>query len=137
MSEPTAEMMTPVLIVAEFMRTLDGAGLAEAFVAQPIILENYSPYLFGGPEGASRWYQGFRARAASIGLSGLTVAFGPAQDFSRSDERAYFVLPTTWTGHSSDGPFRETGGWVFVLTLEAGRWRILSYAWAVTAFEAG
>ncbi len=137
MAEPAPDMIAPVLTVAEFMRTLDPAGLVDAFIEQPVILENFPPYLFGGADGAGRWYQGFRSRAAGLGLTGLTVAFGPAQDFSSDGRRAYFVLPTTWTGHSSEGPFTETGGWVFLLASEGGRWRIASYAWAVTSFQAG
>lgn len=137
MTEPAPEMIAPVLAVAEFMRTLDGTGLAEAFVAQPIIFENFSPYLFAGAEGATRWYQGFKSRALSLGLRDLTVQFGPAQDYSRDGSRAYFVLPTTWTGQAGEGPFKEAGGWVFLLAADGPRWRIASYAWAVTSFEVG
>ena len=46
---------------------------------------------------------------------------------------AYFVLPTTWTGKTHGQPFSEDGGWAFVLARDQDRWRIRSYAWAVTA----
>ena len=52
---------------------------------------------------------------------------------ARDGDRAFFVLPTTWTGKAHGRSFSEEGGWAFVLEETYGRWRILSYAWAVTS----
>ena len=128
-----AAMMAPVHAIASFMATLDETKLAEVFADDIVIVENFAPYVFRGPDAALRWRDGFRAHAD--GLDGLVAAFGPVQDFSRSGDTAYFVLPTTWTGKTNQKPFEEEGGWAFVLRRQGAGWRIASYAWAVTAFR--
>jgi len=130
---PDAPMMTPVRAVAAFMATLDGAHLADCFADDVVIVENFAPYVFRGPDAVARWQVGFREHAAT--LSGLVVTFVAAQDFSSDGETAYFVLPTAWTGTSNGEAFEEEGGWAFVLKRQGGNWRIACYAWAVTALR--
>jgi hypothetical protein len=128
-------MMEPIERLVRFMRTLDAARLAEAFVAEPVILENFAPYVFRGPNGLRAWTDGFREHARE--LSELVATFGPAQDFDRTGDRVYFVLPTTWRGKARGKPFVEEGGWSFVLKEIGPDWRIEAYAWAVTALRPG
>jgi len=132
-SGPDAAMMAPVRAVARFMATLDDAHLASAFTADPLIVENFAPYVFRGADALARWRDGFRDHAATLG--DLTATFGAPQDFSLSGANAYFVLPTRWTGLTRGKPFEEDGGWAFVLAYEGDAWRIACYAWAVTAFR--
>ena len=137
MTQPDAAMMEPVRKVIRFIQTLDADGLADAFTTFPAIVENFAPYLIRGEDAVERWREGFRARARALELADLAVSFGAAQDFSRTGERAFFSLPTTWTGKSGGKAFRETGAWAFVLDDENGAWRIRSYAWAVTSYASG
>jgi hypothetical protein len=130
---PDAAMMAAVGAIAEFMVTLDDARIASAFADDPIIVENFAPYVFRGPSAVARWREGFRQHAAT--LSELKNTFGPAQDFSRTGDAVYFVLPTTWTGRTGGKPFEEQGGWSFVLEWRGEAWRVVCYAWAVTAFH--
>jgi hypothetical protein len=133
MTVPNDAMKRPVHAVAAFMTTLDGAYLENVFAEDVVILENFAPYVFRGPDAKARWREGFRDHAAT--LAGLKMKFGEPQDFSRDGDRAYFVLPTTWTGRTRETAFEEHGGWAFVLVEDGLRWRIASYAWAVTDFR--
>ena len=130
---PDAAMMAPVRVVAEFMMTLDDARVECVFADDPVIVENFAPYVFRGPSAAARWREGFRQHAAT--LTELHCGFAPAQDFSRMGDIVYFDLPTTWTGRTDGKPFEEQGGWSFVLQRQGGGWRVACYAWAVTAFR--
>ena len=130
---PEAAMMAPVRAIAQFMATLDDACVESVFANDPVIVENFAPYVFRGPSAAARWREGFRQHAAP--LSELANVFGPAQDFSRSGDTVYFVLPTMWTGRTGGKPFEEQGGWSFVLQRQGEGWRVACYAWAVTAFR--
>ena len=136
--QPTEQMMTPVLAAVRFMATDDGGGLMDAFVRDGVVVvENFPPFLFEGGDALGRWRDGFRAHAARNGLSDLACRFGDAQDFAQEGARVFFVLPTTWSGLAHGAPFSESGGWAFVLDEDGGRWRIRSYAWAVTSGPAG
>ena len=132
--QPTDDMAAPLRVLARFMATGDDAGLRDAFASDGLVIfENFAPFVFQGPGAFERWRDGFRRHATAGDLTELQHSFGPAQDVSLDDDTAYFVLPTTWTGRAHGRPFSEDGGWAFVLVRDQGRWRIRSYAWAVTA----
>ena len=80
------------------------------------------------------WSKEMRAHLA--GVTALRHAFGPAYDFSRAGDQAYFSLPTAWRGVAGGKPFTEKGGWAFVLTRDGGEWRVRAYGWAVIALSA-
>ncbi len=127
-------MLAPVQAVANFMATGEEAILRKAFANDGVVVvENFPPFLFSGPTAFERWREGFRAHAERNGLSELAWRFGDARDFAQDGDRVFFVLPTTWTGLARGKPFSEAGGWAFVLDEDGGRWRIRSYAWAVTS----
>ena len=132
--QPTEDMLAPIRILARFIATAEEAGLQDAFAAEDVVVvENFAPFVFAGPDAFARWREGFRSHVDRDGLSELQWRFGEAQDFAHEGETVYFVLPTTWTGRTHGRAFSEHGGWAFVLDEDLGRWRIRSYAWAVTA----
>jgi hypothetical protein len=130
---PDNIMMAPVQAVAQFMAGLNAAHLEGVFASDALIVENFAPYIFRGADAVARWQDGFREHAAT--LCDLKVAFGAPQDFSRTGDIVYFVLPTRWTGLTREKPFEEDGGWAFVLGRHGEAWRIACYAWAVTDFR--
>ncbi len=127
-------MLAPIEALARFMASGDETVLADVFATGGVVIvENFAPFLFEGQDAVERWRRGFLRHVSDDGLAELRHAFGPAQDFAQEGDLAYFVLPTTWTGRTHGRAFSEDGGWAFVLQQTAGRWRIKSYAWAVTA----
>jgi hypothetical protein len=134
MTAPTAEMMVPIDGIVEFMTRLPTDRHPDVFVDHDLaIVENFPPFLFRGATAAARWEQGFRRHAAEDDYTELAVKFGPARDFSVSGDRAYFCLPTTWTGLTHGRPFEEHGAWAFVVQRGSNGWRILAYGWGETA----
>jgi len=129
-------MLAPAHAVARFIATGDGALLDAAFAPGPVtILENFAPFLFQGEDAVARWAGAMRDHA--LGLTELTHAFGPAFDFGRAGDEAYFSLPTTWRGVSRGRRFVETGGWSFLMARHSGDWGVRAYGWAVTGLEPG
>lgn len=134
--QPDAEMLAPANAVARFIATGNEALLDVAFAPGPVtILENFAPFLFQGEDAVARWTGAMRDHVR--GLTELTHAFGPAFDFSRAGEEAYFSLPTTWRGLSRGRRFIEAGGWSFLMARHSGDWGVRAYGWAVTGLEPG
>jgi hypothetical protein len=134
--QPTVAMMEPVHGLVTFMSTLRRGEQPAVFARRGLcIVENFAPYLFCGLQAAANWSAGFRSHAAEGRLSQLTATFAAAHDFSQSGKRAYFSLPTTWTGLTGDKRFEEHGAWSFVLEQESAGWRIVGYGWGVTAYS--
>ena len=140
---PTEDMLAVAARVARFMQTRDDADLVGVFADCTeygvTIIENFAPHIFTGPDAVERWARGFREHAS--GLCDLQFRFGSAQDFSISDGRAFFTLPTRWSGRAAGNGseasrrFIERGGWAFVLAGREAPWRVAGYGWAVTSFR--
>ena len=128
--EPDSAMLEPVEKIARFIATGDVACLSAFATRDVVILENFAPHLFSGPDAVARWASDMREHAKT--LTDLRHSFGPAQDFTRGGEHVFFSLPTHWQGKTQGRPFHEDGGWSFLLVKEAGGWRVKSYGWAVT-----
>jgi hypothetical protein len=133
---PDVAMLDLAHRVARFIATLDDADIAGVFADRDVaIIENFAPYRFEGPNAVTTWAAGMRAHR--VDTDNLVHTFGAPQDFSRTGDRAFFALPTTWKGTYRGTPFTETGGWAFVLVAHndargTPSWRVLSYGWAVT-----
>lgn len=133
--QPTAAMLEPIRGLVAFMSTLRSGEHPDVFVRRGLcIVENFSPYLFCGPDAQAKWEAGFRAREADSAENGLVAQFGQACDFSESGNRAYFSLPTTWTGLAHGRRFEEHGAWAFILERHDASWLILGYGWGVTSY---
>jgi hypothetical protein len=133
--QPTAAMLEPIRGLVAFMSTLRSGEHPDVFVRRGLcIVENFSPFLFCGPDAQEQWEAGFRAREAHSAESGLVAQFGQAYDFSESGNRAYFSLPTTWTGLTHGRRFEEHGAWAFILERHGASWLILGYGWGVTSY---
>jgi hypothetical protein len=131
---PDAAMMAAPEALARFLETTDPRALEGVFsTGETTILENFPPHVFAGRAGLAQWRELMTRHVGAI--ADLRHAFGPPQDFGRTDDTAYFTLPTRWTGVRDGKSFDEDGGWSFVLLLEAGAWRVRAYAWSVVRFE--
>ena len=127
---PDAAMMAPVEKIARFIASGDEACLSAFAGDDVVILENFAPHLFTGADAVVLWAKQMREHTAT--LSGLAHTFGPAQDFRVDGDRAFFSLPTHWTGTANGRRFEEDGGWAFLIVEQNGEWRVRSYGWAVT-----
>lgn len=133
--QPSAAMLKPVHGLVAFMSTLRSGEHPDVFVRRGLcIVENFSPFLFCGPDAQEQWEAGFRAHEAQSAERGLVAQFGQAYDFSESGNRAYFSLPTAWTGLTHGHRFEEHGAWAFVLERNGASWKILGYGWGVTSY---
>jgi hypothetical protein len=128
---PDTAMMAPVSALANYMAHVEGAVLPPVFEDDGlVIVEDFAPFIFSGKDAAANWDAGFRHHA--VPLRDLTYSFGPPNAFERTDDRVYFVLPTTWRGIYKDRRFEEHGAWSLVLKNTTGKWRILAYGWGAT-----
>jgi hypothetical protein len=123
--------------VARFMESRAEADLAGTFAASGVVIvENFAPFVFEGPDAVERWAAGFRAHVA--GVEGLRHGFDEPFEAVVAGDRAYLSLPTTWTGVERGREFTESGGWAFVLVREGETWRVAGYGWApTTRIDAG
>jgi len=126
-------ILAPIKKVAKFLATGD-MKLLSAFAEEGVvIIENFPPYLFEGADAVERWAKIITSWHEPVSDLLLKYSFGDVQDLRVQDGVAFLSLPTHWTGIRCGGPFKEDGGWAFILKQQKnGEWKIRSYGWAVT-----
>ena len=132
---PDPALLVPIEKIAQFIETGD-ESLLSAFASEGVvIIENFAPHLFEGPDAVKRWSQKILSWHAPPSDLVLQHRFGPVQDYSVQDGLAFLSLPTHWTISQDGGSFEEDGGWAFVLVQENDEWKVRCYGWAVTNIE--
>jgi len=132
---PDPALLVPIEKIAQFIETGD-ESLLSAFASEGVvIIENFAPHLFEGPDAVKRWSQKILSWHAPPSDLVLQHRFGPVQDYSVQDGLAFLSLPTHWTISQDGDSFEEDGGWAFVLVQENDEWKVRCYGWAVTNIE--
>ncbi len=128
-------LLLPIEKVAQFIETGNEALLSAFADTGVVIIENFAPHLFEGPDAVGRWSRKILSWHQPPSDLVLKHSFGPVQDLSVQEDLAFLSLPTHWTIWQNGGIIEEDGGWAFVLVRENGEWRVRSYGWAVTLIE--
>ena len=129
--QPEPEMIQAVEGAARFVDTQEDRGLARLFAHKDIVIvDNTAPYVFEGAGAVMTWAN--MVRAHMHGITELRHQFGPAHEYSRRGDRAYFSLPVTWTEYYFGKPVTEKGAWVVVMVREQGAWKIQHSIWGRT-----
>lgn len=128
-------LLEPIEKIARFIETGDKSLLSVFATKGVVIIENFAPHLFEGPEGVQLWAEKISSWQIPTGNLVLKHSFGPAQDLSIHDGVAFLSLPTHWQIFQNGESFQEDGGWAFVLVQENDAWRVRCYGWAVTLVE--
>lgn len=128
-------LLVPIEQVAQFIETADESLLSAFAGSGVVIIENFAPHLFEGPDAVKRWSRKILSWHEPPSDLVLKHRFGPVQDLRVEDDLAFLSLPTHWTISQNGGSFEEDGGWAFVLVRENGDWKVRCYGWAVTYIE--
>ena len=108
----------------------DVAAAKATHIAAPTILdEPTAPYTWSGPTAFDDWLAALGRSEAAAGKSGGTVALGAVTRESVEGDRAYVVMPSTYTFQQHNQRMRETGTMTFALIRQPSGWKIAAWTW--------
>lgn len=108
----------------------DVALAKSTHVTEPMILdEPTAPFAWSGPKAFDDWLAALSSSEAKAGKTGGKVALGPFIRASVMGDRAYVVVPSTYTFQQAKRRMRETGTMTFALVKQAANWKIQAWAW--------
>jgi len=100
-------------------------------VAAPMIVdEPTAPFAWSGPNAFDDWLAALGKSEAKAGKTGGKVALGPFTRTSVMGDRAYVVVPSTYTFQQAKRTMRETGTMTFALVKQAADWKIQAWTWS-------
>jgi ketosteroid isomerase-like protein len=108
----------------------DAKAVAAVCTQDAIILDDFPPHVWQGPNTCARWFKDFQAFAAKSEITEAVVALDKAQHVDITTEVAYVVIPTIFTFKKSGKPVKETGIVALKLHKTSTGWLIAGWAWA-------
>jgi hypothetical protein len=109
----------------------DVALAKSTHVAAPMIVdEPTAPFAWSGPKAFDDWLAALGSSEAKAGKTGGKVALGPFTRTSVMGDRAYVVVPSTYTFQQAKRTMRETGTMTFALVKQAADWKIQAWTWS-------
>jgi ketosteroid isomerase-like protein len=129
-SEQTAVMASVHQFIDGFNK--GDAKTALAACASPAsIIDDVTPHQWQGPTACADWSHSYDADAKKNGITDGIVTLGTPWHVDVTGDRAYVVVPVTYTYKQNGRPVTESGS-IYTVALKkvAAGWRITGWAWA-------
>jgi hypothetical protein len=94
------------------------------------IIDDFPPHTWGGPAACADWWNAFVAANKKNDMSWGTLVLGTAWHVAVTGNRAYTVLPATYTYKMKRKPAKDSGVFTLVLTKTSAGWLIAAWSWA-------
>jgi ketosteroid isomerase-like protein len=102
-----------------------------ACAPQTIIIDDFPPHAWQGANSCSSWWTALFAYDKAAGMSNENVTIGAPRHVDVTGDRAYVVVPATYTYKQKGKPVTESDAvWTFAMQKLASGWRIAGWAWA-------
>jgi hypothetical protein len=108
----------------------DEAKAAAACSDDAAVIDDVPPFEWHGPGACSRWQKDYDAYLEKEGMSGATGTVGKPRQLIITGDRAYAVVPTTFSYTKKGKPAKVSATTTFSLRRTAVGWRITGWAWA-------
>ena len=128
-SDKTDAMATVRQSVQAFNKG-DVKAYAATCAEETSIIDEFPPHEWHGAGACSKWMNDYLADARKNGMTEGKVILGTPLHVDVTGNRAYIVVPTSFTFKQKGKQVRETGSTLtVVLQKGAAGWRILAWAW--------
>jgi len=126
----TAVMATVHQFVDGFNKG-DAKTLLAACAPRASIIDDFPPHEWQGPTACADWSNAYDAAAKKDGITAGIVTMGTPWHVDVTGDRAYVVVPVTYTYKQNGKPVTESGS-VFTVALKkiAAGWRLTGWAWS-------
>jgi len=108
----------------------DVAAFQSGHAPNAVIVDEFAPLLWIGPDAAKRWLDDYGKEAAAGGISGGRVDYAAPIRASASANSAYIVLPTIYRMQQGGKAKSAAGTMTFVMTRIGNDWKIASWTYS-------
>jgi len=98
---------------------------------QASIIDEFPPYAWSGSGACSQWGKDYDADAKKNSVTDPSVWFGAAKHLDITGDRAYVVLPASYSYKQNGKPVKEAGATLTIALQKSGNnWRITAWTWS-------
>jgi len=113
----------------------DEAKAVAACADDAAVIDDVPPYEWHGPSACSNWQKDYDAYMLKNGVTDAAGTIGKPRQLFITGDRAYAVVPTTFTFTKNGKPVKVTATTAFSLRKTAAGWRITGWAWATQTMK--
>jgi hypothetical protein len=96
-----------------------------------IIIDDFAPFVWQGSNTCEDWLNALVAYDKKMGIANEKVTLGKPWHLTVTGDRAYIVLPTTYTYTQKGKPVTESGAaWTMAMQKSSAGWLITGWSWA-------
>ena len=129
--EKTAAM-APVHQFVDGFNKGDTKSALAACADQTNIIDEFPPHEWHGAGACAQWANDFEADEKKNGVTDGRVTLGTPRHVDITGDRAYIVVPSSYSYKKNGKPMKETGStFTFVLQKGAAGWRIIAWTWSM------
>jgi hypothetical protein len=129
-----APMSNPMDAVDQFvggMNHNDMKSAAAAYAPNTSIIDEFPPYHWQGQTAFADWERDFGADSKKNAITDPIVTLGKPLTSSVNGDKAYLVIPATYSFKQNGKPMREEGSiMTFAMQKTAEGWRIAAWSWS-------
>jgi ketosteroid isomerase-like protein len=130
---PAEDATAAVTTWLDKFNAADVAAFQAAHAPNAVIVDEFGPHLWTGPDAAKRWLDDYGKDAAANGISGGRVDYAAPIRASANDSTAYVVLPTIYRMQQGGKAKSAAGTMTFVMTRAGNEWKIASWTYSAPA----
>jgi ketosteroid isomerase-like protein len=109
----------------------DAAKAAAACAEDASVIDDIPPYEWHGAGACANWAKDYDAFAQTNGMTDASGTIGKPRTITITGDRAYAVLPATFSFTKDGKPVKSIATATFALHKTASGWRITGWAWAL------
>jgi len=132
-SAMSGEKGAVVAVIKEFESDFNSGNSkwVELCADQASIIDEFPPYAWSGSGACSQWGKDFDADAKKNSVTDPSVSFGAAKHLDIIGDRAYVVLPASYSNKQNGKPVKEAGATLTIALQKSGNnWRITAWSWS-------
>jgi len=120
-----------ILAILTLWNDDDPAKAIAACANDAVVIDDIPPYEWRGPGACANWAKDYDRNAQQTGLSNATGTIGKPKQFIVTGDRAYVVLPATFSYTQKGKAVKNTATVTFSLRRTTDGWRITAWTWGL------
>jgi len=109
----------------------DSTVMTTSCAEQTSIIDEFPPYEWHGAGACLTWMKDYDANAKKESITDGQVTLGKPSHVDVTGDRAYVVIPSTYTWKQKGVAMREDGSaFTFAMLKDATGWRVVGWSWA-------
>jgi len=130
---PAEDATAAVTIWLDKFNAGDIAAFEAGHSPNAVIVDEFGPHLWTGPNAAKQWLADYGKDSAAGGISGGRLDYAAPIRASADQTSAYIVLPTIYRIQQGGKAKSAAGTMTFVMTRVGSQWKIASWTYSAPA----